>query len=137
MSPEVRVILLAAGAIILMALAAWILHTVRMTPAERERRRREMVNRIGRMKDGVLTDVDETTLYYRYSIMGVEYDNSQDVSDLADCLPADRNGLVGTVTLKYAPRNPANSIVVCEDWSGLRRSADSGAISAIDDTVRA
>ena len=26
----------------------------------------------------------------------------------------------GPATVKYSPRNPANSIVICEEWSGLR-----------------
>ena len=29
--------------------------------------------------------------------------------------------LVGPVTLKYSTRNPANSIIICEEWSGLRQ----------------
>jgi hypothetical protein len=30
--------------------------------------------------------------------------------------------LIGPASLKYAPRNPANSILICERWSGLRVS---------------
>jgi hypothetical protein len=137
MSPNERLILLSIGAVVLMALAAWILYKVRTTPAERERRRRMMVNRVGRMRDGLLRDVDETTVYYSYTAGGVDYDNSQDVSELAEYLPEDRNSLIGTVTLKYAPRNAANSIVICEDWSGLRSGADRTAESALDNSVRA
>jgi len=35
-------------------------------------------------------------------------------------LPADRMSMVGPASVKYDPRNPANSIVLCEQWSGLR-----------------
>jgi len=28
--------------------------------------------------------------------------------------------LVGVANLKYSPKNPANSILICEEWSGLR-----------------
>jgi hypothetical protein len=28
--------------------------------------------------------------------------------------------LAGPAIVKYIPRNPANSIVICEEWSGLR-----------------
>jgi hypothetical protein len=72
------------------------------------------------MSDGMLTDVRENTLYYSYSIHGVDYAASQDVSRLRDRLPEDHDLLIGPVTLKYSVRNPANSIVVCEQWSGLR-----------------
>jgi len=35
-------------------------------------------------------------------------------------MPPGPQRLIGAVTLKYSPRNAANSIVVCEEWSGLR-----------------
>ena len=35
-------------------------------------------------------------------------------------LPEDPDRLIGPVYMKYTPRNPANSIIVCEQWSGLR-----------------
>ncbi len=120
MSPELRLLLLSLVACLLMALAAAIVYRVRVTPKERERRRRAMLNRIGRMKDGMITDVGDETLYYTYTVMGVEYQTSQDIAALGEWMPADPNSLIGPATLKYAPRNPANSIVLCEEWSGLR-----------------
>ena len=45
---------------------------------------------------------------------------SQDVTDLQDKLPADRMSMVGAVSVKFVPRNAANSIVLCEEWTGLR-----------------
>jgi hypothetical protein len=89
-------------------------------PRERERRRRAYVHRSGRMDDAVITDVRDQVIYYSYELRGVAYATSQDVSALAALLPADPALLVGHVGLKYDPRNPANSIVVCEEWSGLR-----------------
>jgi len=120
MTPIERLILLALAAMALMALAAWILYRVRRIPAERERRRRELVNRAGRMADGMVTDVGDEIVFYTYSVMGVEYTTSQDVNALEGLLPDDRNLLIGPTSLKYLPRNPANSILMCEDWSGLR-----------------
>jgi hypothetical protein len=52
----------------------------------------------------------------------VEYTASQDISKLRDRLPEDPQTWIGPVTIKYLPRNPANSIVVCEDWSGFRQN---------------
>ena len=65
-------------------------------------------------------DVRDNALYYRYSIAGVEYAASQDISGLRELLPPDPSVLIGPATLKYLPANPANSIVICEEWSGLR-----------------
>ena len=115
-----RIVLLGVFAALLVALAGWIITRVRTTPAERERRRRLFVNRVGRLADGMLTDISGNTLYYSYNIMGVEYAAAQEVADLEDSLPGDRHLLIGPVTLKYLPRNPANSILLCEEWSGLR-----------------
>jgi hypothetical protein len=36
-------------------------------------------------------------------------------------LPEDQMSMIGPALVKFDPRNPANSIVLCEDWSGLRR----------------
>lgn len=120
MSPNQRLLLLGILAGHLIALMAWVLLRLRMTPAARERRRRLQVDRIGRMGDGILTDVDGDTFYFTYTVRGVDYAASQDVSALGDHVPEDRNAIIGPVTLKYSPRNPPNSIVVCERWSGLR-----------------
>ena len=119
-SPVERLVLLAAVACLLIGVAVRIVFKLRLTPVEKERRRRSMINRIGRMSDAMLTDAQGDTLYYLYSINGVDYNASQDVSALRDLVPVEASLLVGNITLKYAPRNPANSIVVCEDWSGLR-----------------
>lgn len=120
MSPNQRLMLLGLFAILLMGLAVWIVLRVRISPAERERRRRLSVNRTGRMSDGTLTDIQGETLYFSYSIQGVDYTASQDIGGLCEYIPEERNTLIGPVVLKYSTRNPANSILVCEKWSGLR-----------------
>ena len=71
---------------LLVALAGWIITRVRTTPAERERRRRLFVNRVGRLADGMLTDISGNTLYYSYNIMGVEYAAAQEVADLNEAV---------------------------------------------------
>jgi hypothetical protein len=77
------------------------------------------VNLHRRTIEGFLNEAEDKTLYYHYELAGVEYSTSQDVSALAAMLPADLSRLIGPVSVKYDPRNPANSIIICEDWSGL------------------
>ncbi len=120
MTADLWIILLAIVAVLLIGATVLILYRMRVTPEERERRRCEMVNRIGRMTDGMLTDVTSDAVFFVYSVMGVDYETSQDLSAFAESLPEDRDSLAGPVTIKYSPRNPANSIVLCEGWSGLR-----------------
>jgi hypothetical protein len=92
----------------------------RISPERRERLRRQLINERGRLADGMVTDVAPGEIHYSYSVAGVEYRTAQDVSRLSELLPAETGRLIGPVTLKYLPRNPANSIVLCEGWSGLR-----------------
>lgn len=72
------------------------------------------------MGDGYITDVSEDAVYYTYSVHGVEYAASQEIAPIRDLLPEDLNTLIGPVTLKFLPTNPCNSIVVAEEWLGLR-----------------
>lgn len=90
----------------------------RITPEERERRRRAGLVAAGKMGDATLTEVREQFIFYAYLVRGVEYTASQDVSALRERVPMDLS-LVNSVSVRYDPRNPANSIVVSEDWSGL------------------
>ena len=108
-----------AGA--LFGLAAWIL-SLREIPLRREHNRRLNVNSRGRLGAGVVMDVGPNVTYYAYTVGGVDYRASQDVTDFAGVFAARSDGLIGPVMLKYLQWNPANSIVVCELWSGLRTS---------------
>jgi hypothetical protein len=87
-------------------------------PGERERRRRAALAAYGKVNDASLVEVQEGLLVYAYLVRGVEYTAAQDVSTLAEYVPTDLSAL-GPVSVKYDPRNPANSIVVSEQWSGL------------------
>ena len=107
-------------AIVLIAAAVWIGYNKRNSPERREQRRRLFVNREGRLGDGMIIDVIDDTLVYQYQVNGVSYTGSQDVSTLRQFLPGGFDRLVGMVAIKYTLRNPANSIVLCEVWSGLR-----------------
>lgn len=117
-----------AAAALVVGIIIYILR--RPSPAERERRRRLKVNEQGRITDGTVFDVAETSqgngappenlIYYTYSIGGVDYSACQDVSTLAERIGDDTTSLIGAVYVKYQSKNPHNSIIVCEDWSGLR-----------------
>jgi hypothetical protein len=111
----VAVIVAAIGTIVF-----WQLRR-RPTPEELERRRRELVNRTGKIGDGEVLDVDGVMISYSYSVAGVGYAVSQDLSAVIDRMPPDRMAVLGPVSVKFLPRNPANSIVICEEWTGLRR----------------
>jgi hypothetical protein len=109
-----------AAALLAIAVILWLIAARRTSPEKREKRRRTLVNRVGRLTDGVVVEANATSLFYTYSVGGVGYHASQDISHLSKYLPDEASKLVGPVWLKYAPRNPANSIVVCEGWSGFR-----------------
>jgi hypothetical protein len=103
------------------AVAAWMVPRSRVTPEERERRRRLTVSARGRTAGASITDYHDGIVSYSYSVGGVEYAATQDVSMLKDLLPEDPRSLIGRpASLKFLGRNPANSILLSEEWSGLR-----------------
>ena len=115
-----EVTLLGAFAIVLMAVGTWLLRRSRVTAAQREKKRRTRIYRTGRMGDANVIDVRDSVLFYEYEISGVAYTTSQDASDFRDRLPAEVAHLIGPAGIKYDSKNPANSIIICEEWSGLR-----------------
>lgn len=132
MQPGEQLALLAAIAIALIAAGVWIaLSVTRKSPEKREKRRRQHVHEAGRLGDALITEVSGNFAYYTYSVNGVEYSASQDLSALSSLLPAEPERLVGVAHLKYLPRNPANSIVLCEEWSGFRGAATAAGASRL------
>jgi hypothetical protein len=103
----------------LIAYKAW--KRSRITPEERERHRRLWLTATGKMGDASLVEIRDDLVFYSYAVRGVEYTASQDVSRLARSVPTDLSAM-GSVSVKYDPRNPANSIVIAEEWTGLRAS---------------
>lgn len=114
---------------------------------EVERERRSYLNRVGRIVDGqVLEIVEERAetargsqagifskrragktdaanhkmLLYTYSISGVTYEAGQDISGLEEQACLERVVAGQPVGVKYDPANPSNSILIADDWSGLR-----------------
>ena len=126
MSAGTQIAVLIGVAVALVALAIFVvLRVVRGSPEKRERKRRLAVHRQGRLGDALITEATGETLYYSYSIRGVQYAASQDITSLRERLPPEPERLIGVASLKYAPNNPANSILVCEEWSGIRDSRGS------------
>jgi hypothetical protein len=119
----VQAVLAGTVAIALIGLAFYLVSRMRRNPKDREKRRRLLVNQQGRLGDATITEVAESTIYYDYSVRGVLYTASQDVGDLREQIPSELERLIGPVSLKYSSNNPANSIILCEGWSGLRRAA--------------
>ena len=119
MSLSVMIGLSCGVAASLAVLAIWTALRPRSTPEKRECRRRLALRTTGRVGDALLTEVHDDTLYYTYKVRGVQYAASQDISGLRDHLPAEPERLIGMVGMKYSLQNPANSILLCEEWSGL------------------
>ena len=119
MPQNLPIIILSLAGTALIAVALWVVFH-RENPRERERRRRLEVNSRGRLADGNITEATDSSIFYSYSVGGVEYTTSQDIDELRATFKVAPERLIGCpVTVKYVMQNPANSIVVCEEWSGL------------------
>ena len=100
-------------------------------PAELERERRTWLDGIGRITDGTVIDVQEMAqnddhhaavlLIYKYDVAGVSYECSQDVTYLRQWINLHSCRLGLHTSVKYDPQNPGNSLVVSENWMGLRQ----------------
>ena len=118
--------ILAGFAVAAAAVAAGAIRRARLSPAERERRRRLTVSARGRVGSATITDYQDGVISYTYTAGGVEHSATQDISALLGLLPQDPvTGIAQPASLKYLLRNPANSIVLAKNWSGLRFRAPS------------
>ncbi len=95
----------------------------RRSPEQAERARRLYLGARGRITEAEITAVQGHSVSYSYHVGGVSYQVVQDVSPFADALPQDASLLPGPVLVRYLPANPANSIVIGEQWSGIRLMA--------------
>jgi hypothetical protein len=107
-------------------------------PDEMERQRRAYLNQIGRIVEGQITDLVEVAedkarrkstkevdgrrkmVCYSYSISGVSYETAQDITSLEGRAGMERIITGLPASIKYDPSNPSNSILIADDWSGLR-----------------
>jgi len=99
----------------------------RKTPAELEKLRRLSINRCGRIIGGRVVDLLEAEsaglnsvlVFYAYEVAGVTYEAAQDLSALPEVAARVRFFSGHTASVKYDPKRPGDSIIACEEWSGL------------------
>ena len=130
-----EIVAAAALAAVLLVAGLWLLLRRGPSPEARERARRHFLSHSGRVVDGMLLDIYDikaaaksknspirtlTMLLYSYRIGGVDYESSQDVTDLLSVVDAAQVRAGFPCSARYQPGHPQNSIVVAEEWSGLR-----------------
>jgi hypothetical protein len=100
-------------------------------PDDFEKQRRAFLDKVGRITDGTVIDVQlvnpnsdpraATMLIYNYDVAGVAYEASQDVTYLRQWINLQSCRLGLPTSVRYDPHNPGNSIVISERWMGLRQ----------------
>jgi hypothetical protein len=113
------------------ALAAYaLLRRKPKAPDDFEKQRRAFLDKVGRITDGTVIDVQlvnanghraSTMLIYHYDVAGVAYEASQDVTYLRQWINLQSCRLGLPTSVRYDPHNPGNSIVISERWMGLRQ----------------
>ncbi len=115
-------------------------------PEEAERKRRLHLNQVGRIAEGQVVELAEhealpprasrgifggkpqpsaynrarQLVSYSYAISGVTYHTAQDITGLESQIRLERLVAGQPASIKYDPSNPVDSILVADDWSGLR-----------------
>jgi hypothetical protein len=114
--------------VLVICIAYFFTRAFRPSPEEVERRRRERLATTGRITDGVIVDARTLSgedsvsptpevLVYSYRLAGVTYNCAQDVSRLPEQVRGFR--IDQPVQVRYDQRNPGNSVLVSESWTGL------------------
>ncbi len=123
---------IAAAATLLAGAAAvgvWLSYRKRPTAEEVEEARRQFLTQSGRIVDGTVLEVRDvpaedgsalSMLIYEYLIGGVDYECSQDITNMGHVVEVSQIHAGFPCSVRYQPGNPQNSIVVAEHWSGLR-----------------
>ena len=139
---------LALGAAAIAALAMIVFAFIRppLDPEETERKRRLHLNQIGRIAEGQVVELVEHPatpqdarkgffslrsrplvdtrprhlVSYSYAISGVTYHTAQDITGLEGQIRFERLVAGQPASVKYDTANPSDSILVADDWSGLR-----------------
>ncbi len=111
-------------------IAYYLLQRKRPSAEELERARRLDLVKTGRIIDGTVIDIAELAaegsqsptdlIIYKYEIAGVIYECAQDVTVLKNFVDIHACRLDFPCSVRYDPHQPGNSIVVAENWSGLR-----------------
>ena len=120
--PVTQVVVIGAVSLPLIAAGIFVVLRIRRKPKDKEKLRRQEVNQNGRLADATITDINDDTIFYEYSVAGLTYTAAQDITQLRDMIPPESFKLIGRpASMKYAAHNPAKSILLCEEWSGLHR----------------
>jgi len=135
-----------AGSVAAIALIAYAFVRPAVDHEEEERKRRLHLNLIGRIAEGQVVELAEHAapmvetrrgllrsrprplgnggprhlVSYSYSISGVTYQTAQDITGLESQVRFERLVAGQPASVKYDPSNPSDSILVADDWSGLR-----------------
>ena len=137
---------LGGAAIAAIAMIAYAFFRPAEDPEEIERKRRLHLNQIGRIAEGQVVELvahapepgekskglfnsrskplanlrPRQLVSYSYAISGVTYQTAQDITGLESQVRLDRLVAGQPASIKYDPSNPTDSILVADDWSGLR-----------------
>ena len=139
------IVALGGGSIVAITLLVYAFVRPASNPEEVERKRRLHLNHIGRIAEGQVVEVVEQPaiaevskgllkqrarplaelkprhlVSYSYSISGVSYHTAQDVTGLESQVRVEKLVAGQQASVKYDPSNPTDSILVADDWSGLR-----------------
>ena len=140
------VLAMAGAAIAAIAMIAYAFFRPAEEPEDIERRRRLHLNQIGRIAEGQVVELAEHPaeplegrkkmfgsrarpladarprhlVTYSYAISGVTYHTAQDITGLEGQIRFERLVAGQPASVKYDPANPSDSILVADDWSGLR-----------------
>ena len=135
-----------AAAVAAVAMIAYAFFRPAEAPQDVERKRRLHLNQIGRIAEGQVVDLIEHPpessesskrvfgsrarplpdtrprhlVSYSYAISGVTYHTAQDITGLEGQIRFERLVAGQPASVKYDPSNPSDSILVADDWSGLR-----------------
>jgi hypothetical protein len=137
---------IAGAAVAGFSLIAYAFFRPAVDPEEAERKRRLHLNQIGRIAEGQVVELAEhqaepeptrrglfggkpqpltgtrsrQLVSYSYAISGVTYHTAQDITGLESQVRMERLVAGQPASIKYDPSNPVDSILVADDWSGLR-----------------
>jgi hypothetical protein len=128
------------------AMIAYAFFRPAVNPEDEERKRRLHLNQIGRIAEGQIVELVEHPpeskearkglfgagarplkdmrprhlVSYSYLISGVTYQTAQDITGLESQIRLERLVAGQPASIKYDAANPSDSILVADDWSGLR-----------------
>jgi len=142
-----KLILAVAGAAVAgTGMVAYAFFRPAVNAEELERKRRLHLNQIGRIAEGQVVELSEHPpishegrkgffgtsakplpdtrprhlVSYSYAISGVTYHTAQDITGLEGQIRFERLVAGQPASVKYDTANPTDSIIVADDWSGLR-----------------